>query len=174
MCLPSSIPSGGHRPWVLSFITASLKPRARGSTARSCSPHLPSLLLLPFSNRVAFSSFICLWGRYVIRAGVLMGKTKWSSRGAGFGSCSGHRSSECYSCPFHLLSLLPWACQHQANSKSLGDVHRPILLQWNLVFVAVQADSSTPPSREPWSSVSIAAQRSKSPSTDCEKVAPLL
>lgn len=111
-CPPSRLPSGGHRLWVLSFITASLEPRAWVSTARSCSPHLPSLLLLPFSNRVAFSSFICLLGWYVIRAGVLMGNTKWFFRGVGF-------ESECYSCPFHLLCLLPWACQHQKNRKSL-------------------------------------------------------
>lgn len=70
----------------------------------------PSPLLLPFSNRVAFSSFICLLGWYVIRAGVLTGNTKWFFRGVGFESRSGRWSSECYSCPFHLLCLLPWAC----------------------------------------------------------------
>lgn len=121
MSLPCSLPSGGHGLWVLSFITASLKPRARASTARSCSPHLPSPLLLPFSNRVAFSSFICLLGWYVIRAGVLMGNTKWSFRGAAFGS----QSSQGCSCPCHWLCLLPWAWQPHTNRKSLWDAHSP-------------------------------------------------
>lgn len=67
----------------------------------SSSPLSPPATLFQQGN--AFSSFICLLGWYVIRAGVLMGNTKWSFRGAAFGS----QSSQGCSCPCHWLCLLP-------------------------------------------------------------------
>lgn len=154
-CPPSSLPSRVHGPWVLSLIPAS---PAGVSTARSRSPQLPSLLLLPFSSRVAFSSFICPLGWYVIRAGVLMGNTKWFFRGAGFECRSGRRSGVLQlPLSFALPSAPSLSAPHKQEEPLGCSQAHPALVKSGGVCVSI-GWLLHPTVQGPWSSVSTAPE----------------